>query len=622
MENKSTFIRTTLNRLAGISLLITSATPVHADSPVWWGPPAAGGKPVISTPGEDGHAAATVGQAKWMARRALDRIAKLDPPLADTIRGGLTTGSPAILDFTVPGAPTVEWQQDQLAPLLVGQLKAIATPFYDALHAKSSTVLAAELTTNGTTVSGTYYPWPTSSEGNKAIATTGQLKAVFSLRFETMAMPFSDADNDMIDDSWEALYGIPSGIPYILSDTDGDGINAFREYFLGFNPTSAISNGTDPDNTRDRDGDGMPDEWEARTLSLSTSVPLGRRVARYQLDWENPDADGDLDDDGLSNLGEYTAGSNPAVADTDGDELLDGVDPHPTVIDIPEDLLDLATALSKEVDDRLAAVTVSPADAMPLFSNTTAHWTSTTFVPNADNWLQDLRPQLTGIHMYAGDYHQSYGMMPITRRHVISCGHNGPRVGNTVRYVKEDGTVFETTILKWINDHSDISPLDVSDTKQTPAQGDLSIYLLADELPTWVNIAPIFPHISNFYKNQLIPRIPTVRISQGNLVSTPKNREVSISSALGGTGNPTVDSLRASFWQFVAFGDSGTPIYFLIDHDLDDLTPARLYLYEVCSGEVLADFLPYINSMISRADAAAGITTGYGPVTAAPMPSY
>jgi hypothetical protein len=60
----------------------------------------------------------------------------------------------------------------------------------------------------------------------------------------------------------------------------------------------------------DGDGDGMDDTWEAA----------------YGLAVGMDDSVGDLDSDGLSNLGEYGAASLPNVADTDGDGLQDGAE--------------------------------------------------------------------------------------------------------------------------------------------------------------------------------------------------------------------------------------------------------------------------------------------------------
>jgi hypothetical protein len=66
------------------------------------------------------------------------------------------------------------------APLLIGQLKAIADPFYTRLHAVSPHWLEAERTTNGTNHPGSIFPWTSaaSDDKNKGVANIGQLKAV------------------------------------------------------------------------------------------------------------------------------------------------------------------------------------------------------------------------------------------------------------------------------------------------------------------------------------------------------------------------------------------------------------------------------------------------------------
>jgi len=59
----------------------------------------------------------------------------------------------------------------------------------------------------------------------------------------------------------------------------------------------------------DTDADGLPDAWEIANFGNLTQTPAG-----------------DFDTDGLNNGVEFTAGTNPALADTDGDTLSDGVE--------------------------------------------------------------------------------------------------------------------------------------------------------------------------------------------------------------------------------------------------------------------------------------------------------
>lgn len=59
----------------------------------------------------------------------------------------------------------------------------------------------------------------------------------------------------------------------------------------------------------DANGDGIPDCWEVQYSCLNVA---------------SPDANGDPDGDGLTNLQEYLRGTNPCNPDTDGDGYTDG----------------------------------------------------------------------------------------------------------------------------------------------------------------------------------------------------------------------------------------------------------------------------------------------------------
>jgi len=186
-------------RLARALLLILpicGTMTVLADDPGWWGsgdPPA-----VDSTLSATNHAPATVGQAKWLALEALRALEPIAPAIGDAIRGDLEE----LADFTVPDPKTDAWREKQRAALTLGQLKALALPFYNHLNAESpSWVLdQIEARQGGTATSGThywqvtgnaayqsggYFPWnpATATAVNHQAAGLGHLKSVFFLDF-------------------------------------------------------------------------------------------------------------------------------------------------------------------------------------------------------------------------------------------------------------------------------------------------------------------------------------------------------------------------------------------------------------------------------------------------------
>jgi len=188
-----------------------------------------------------------------------------------------------------------------------------------------------------------------------------------------------DTDNDNIPDYWEEYYNLNiNDSSDGLVDVDGDGINNVQEFELGTDPLNSDSDGdgitdydeintyhtnaldsdsdhdnisdgeeiktygTDPNKT-DSDSDGLSDYQE---LFFYRTSPLNADTDGDGLGdgWEqqyglNPLVDSgeatlDNDNDGLSSLEEFTAGTNPNKADTDFDGLNDYQEINETNTDV------------------------------------------------------------------------------------------------------------------------------------------------------------------------------------------------------------------------------------------------------------------------------------------------
>ena len=148
------------------------------------------------------------------------------------------------------------------------------------------------------------------------------------------AVPFGDVGLDPLDN-------------YLADDDpDNDGVENLDE-FLGMDNLNTAHSPTN-DSTRpdlsDSDGDLMPDGWERN----------------YLLDPTDPsDASEDPDNDGLTNLEEWLARTNPQEEDTDNDMVIDGDEVHkygtdPTIMDSDLDgLLDGQEVVSTMLDPEL-----------------------------------------------------------------------------------------------------------------------------------------------------------------------------------------------------------------------------------------------------------------------------
>ncbi|UJG41078.1 MAG: hypothetical protein K9W45_01130 [Candidatus Heimdallarchaeum aukensis] len=152
-----------------------------------------------------------------------------------------------------------------------------------------------------------------------------------------------DSSLDADSDSLTNLEEYSSGTDPNDSDTDSDGIPDGSEVnnystdpsnsdtdFDGLTDGSEVLYGTDPSNN-DTDSDGLTDGSEVNTYSTDPlasdtdfdGIPDGWEVTNG-LDPLSDDSSFDPDNDGLTNLEEYSSGTDPNDSDTDSDGIPDG----------------------------------------------------------------------------------------------------------------------------------------------------------------------------------------------------------------------------------------------------------------------------------------------------------
>lgn len=232
--------------------------PTSAPRPDWW---SVGSPPPVATTGNTPLAIANIGQAKYMAKCALAALRVNNPALANTIEADLVGPGKIIPSWTPPAAGTTQ-AKEQYAALRIGQLKAIAAPFYTRIGAVDSDWLQKQRIINGTHdyYTGYLYPWSATpaAGANLAIASVGQLKAVFALRFS------ADYNSDSMPDLWQSEYlaGADGWGP--SDDPDHDGLTNLQEYTNHLNPNAA-----------DTDGDSVPDYYDAFPLDPTKWAPAG-----------------------------------------------------------------------------------------------------------------------------------------------------------------------------------------------------------------------------------------------------------------------------------------------------------------------------------------------------------
>jgi hypothetical protein len=323
--NASATITQTLLAILACSLFVVVGA--EASAPSWWSDPGTGSQPAVAaeqlvTNDDDivwtnyvpnPYAVVTQGQLKQFTARAVDYL-----------NISLTNGAGVTLNTMVSN-----WAQDYLTngynagnikpsdytAITAGQLKYVGSKIWGQLVAGGYTnALPSWLDTNA---------------ADTQLANLGQLKTVFNfeLTAPTISSLSATAAPGEIDLSWtnpadDTLSGLlvqqqngdgswttlatlsPGTTSYaVMGLTKAGQYQALRVVAT----TSMTSVASTASNPMDTSGNGLPISWEMQYFGAT-----------------NVDPNADPDHDGLSNLQEFWAGTDPTNPDTDGNGMLDG----------------------------------------------------------------------------------------------------------------------------------------------------------------------------------------------------------------------------------------------------------------------------------------------------------
>jgi hypothetical protein len=211
-------------RLFTACSLFASVSRAQSFPPAWWLEQGA----VDPAAEQEDFAAANIGQLK---RMAVSAAAAMD--IAYEATGGAGTPIVDLVDAWHAEPIAGGQARDDYAALNQGQLKAVASLFYDRL---------AEVGYLGGPTLAAAYPWTvgTTDDDAYALVNLGQLKYVFSF---SITNPTIDADGDGLPDEWE-LHWFPSlTVANAISNYDEDAFTDMDEYLAGTSPI-AVGGGT------------------------------------------------------------------------------------------------------------------------------------------------------------------------------------------------------------------------------------------------------------------------------------------------------------------------------------------------------------------------------------------
>lgn len=247
----------------------------------------------------------------------------------------------------------------------------------------------------------------------------------------------------------------------------------------------------------------------------------------------------------------------------------------------------LAAHMEEQVASRVSGKV--PATDKRVF--TSQDYSTPNYTRNAGCWAADLVSGLTAFSPYNTRSAGSRAGTAITPRHFVLATHFPVEVGDTLWFITEAGVVVARTVLSLVSSN------------------DLTLGCLSADLPETVSPLKVMPQ-AFFDKIALRTFIPVATVDAeeklGVALFTQEVVNFNGSRSLQWS-EPTGD--LAPWYEQAIGGDSGNPICGVVN---DELVLMALYGGPT-NGASLCGIFELLSDLITQADAAAGVTTGYLP---------
>lgn len=198
-----------------------------------------------------------------------------------------------------------------------------------------------------------------------------------------------------------------------------------------------------------------------------------------------------------------------------------------------------------------------PSVTMPLY--TTQDHITPIYARNPDNWAAVHVQALTAISPWNSEHSFQRAGVLISPRHALFATHYYPSIGSTLRWIAADNTVVTRELTSFVT----VGP-------------DLLIGLLDSDVPSSISFAKVLPagFKSRLSTNIAAARIPVLATDQEEKLMVVDLHTVDHDNSEGVVCamQIPVSALRSSFSELLVGGDSGNPVFWIINGELVILT--------------------------------------------------